>query len=189
MKSKKTTILSDARLNIWKSLSELTFRYKPEDDILTTYLLFGEGPHRNTNPFLFNEHICYVSIVHGFLHQLAIALDMHLVAAEILRYPNSYTLKKLQKQPGYFFKSSKFWGTCQSHLILHQLITKYYEQNTFFKQQLLRTKGGALVYCREPSNWSCGLYQHQKSKIKYRSNWLGINLFGTILVEVRDGFL
>lgn len=181
----------DPRLNIWMSIITTQL----EGDEKTSWVLFGGNsflsPHRNTNPFLF-EDFCYVSICHGFLHQLAISHDLPMIAAEIMASPNAYTATKLNKiiscvedRP----REASIMMTDNEIRILQRLTRTYYEQNPFFKEQLLKTMTAKnLIYLRDADfkNWSCGL--RKPSRIKNKSNWLGKNLFGEILTSVRETF-
>lgn len=184
--------LKDPRLSLWATAQALVFRPVVEEPEVL-WILFGMqsflSPHRNTNPFMYDERLCYVSIAHGFLHQMALALDLHLLAAEILLYPNNCNIAQLKQESGYDAESNA-WEKNQS-IVMRTLITLFYNQNPFFKQQLLRTKNRKLIYCRDPGfpGWSCGLYARDKSKIKYVECWTDENLYGTLLGEVRDDFV
>jgi ribA/ribD-fused uncharacterized protein len=73
--------------------------------------------------------------------------------------------------------------------IVKRILHEKFSQNEDLLVELLKTEGRTLVEASPVDNiWGIGLAEDD-DRARDRSNWLGLNLLGKLLTEVRSGFM
>lgn len=134
----------------------------------------------------FKEKFTYSSLNQYFEHTKAIVFEDWGLAKKIMASDNPRRQRKLTKRIGIF--SANFWVEHREEILKRGLLSKF-QQNPELRKLLVREKCDLFVLA-DPKDrvWGVGM-KAEEAALTTEKDWIGRNLFGKALTEVRDELL
>lgn len=129
------------------------------------------------------DGICYSSMEQYMMYQKAVLFGDLEIAEQILKTGQVAVIKALGRSVRNYEES--VWAGRRQIIVYRGLVEKF-SQNSESREMLLATKDAVLAECAVKDRiWGIGLSMHDERRFDQKQ-WLGQNLLGYALMEVRD---
>lgn len=152
-------------------------------------LIFFSSPHSDNgclsnwyeSPFSMGTHN-FDSAEQAFLYLKALSSGDEATALRVFAMDEPRYFARLNKQIRPF--DARRWAE-QRESSMRRIVREKFTQSEELTEFLLATGDATIVNCSRNPLWSCGLQMTQVERLD-RERWLGQNLLGTMLMELRE---
>ena len=152
-----------------------------------THIFFWDGVFSNWYECIPNyikyDGLTFFTSEQAFMWEKAIYFGDIRTAKEILKTPSPKVAKELGREVKNF--NAKIWSQVSYDIMVKVNLFKY-RQNVLIKDRLLSTEDKIIVEASPTDSiWGIGLHWSD-DRVLDESKWMGQNLLGKVLMEIRD---